>query len=1314
MARSADFRPYVPPGEAEPKRDEAYFLGLISRFGGFDSFEKFERGFKNGQNSDLLVHGVDVLIERGYPRPIPLYKVLPEGPAKQKLTFKLLEAGVIPVQSQEAKAGEKYIGEILQDREDIQDLVLSGMPPEVVGQILTVELFKDITDQEKVEELRSWTTNALLAPFIGLMEGERRRMDLTPIEMLDRIPQQVFTHPNVLKYNLVADFFQSRFLTMITELGVEGAIEEIEQSVVSAKDPDRQVFLKQILENCWEIVTRPQKGNFKQIIEVNGQSKHFPSAEQQAASYYAETAGCRLFVAPPGNGKTGAAYKYFENTDAEHIVVFAPAKGRETWGIENQVLFKDPGGVFVVNGAADLHNPELTKMKYIVIGHELLGDTVSNPALMQQLKNVLLDKVGADGEAIDEIDDFSNPKAHSTKALIELTEGIRDNYARKTGKDRNATPVLGLTATPFRTGLHDLNVPLALLYPDRFVATPAEATETKKTFSDNCLNRPDLAYLLLTGERRMFRWETASGIQEQRCDPIEVELSPFEEYLYDFVDREIGVDALNKIRLLENVLLNPLLVKAEVRHLANGKIADIDIDDVTEKLKEILLQWKVMREITEPTTEEDFLSVDKLVDLGWGDMVLNCFFSPVLENGIDTLVEAMTKNKADPQLQELGLFWQSREISSKYKALKEVVEDTLTWREGDDGILERKKLFIISPSKRQGRTSDVMQRTVVGSNGQRENLYSDFELDKVNDSKLFTLIKAWAKPFCDEEHMLLIDGSVGIGKRRDRIIDRWRYNPEDVVMLATLESIYQSRSFMVARTVDALGRRIIGLRKQFLSSPWHGQQEEQTIGRSQRQGQLIPVDNKVFVSPLTIEQGKYEAVRYTRFLYRMALAGIQLSKEDQDFFDSKRKGERILRLRERASYLRNALRTVRGVGEDGIETFLKGTAQNEEKINAQKIAEEFFDNGNDEYKISGYNAELVARIIKANGSAESNILSLGAGTLLLQRKLGWGIDNVDINSHMMDTAWGIASVYGGRKFVKKASQLDRETFQDSSYEYVDSAFALHWSSLGDVKNNSVSGSERVKILSQIHRTLKPDGKFVLTLPSGAFDDEQFERFVTSLEENFGFVVDSQYSGKSFGVNKTGLQKRIGWSIVAVKKGDINLEGLQLQNLGFSYEKTRWVKDGREQKKTRGGSDVGGDYPKPVLKLNFEYYGIIGSDDQIHYLEQIQENNLEGKNITEQSQEIEIFNGEEATNKSGVPTNNKRVTNVEEETQRWVVDRLLRQGGIGFGVASEIYEEVYAEMAEDVSQNPIANRQLMLRRAIAILETRIGKHGKKRR
>ena len=55
-------------------------------------------------------------------------------------------------------------------------------------------------------------------------------------------------------------------------------------------------------------------------------------------------------------------------------------------------------------------------------------------------------------------------------------------------------------------------------------------------------------------------------------------------------------------------------------------------------------------------------------------------------------------------------------------------------------------------------------------------------------------------------------------------------------------------------------------------------------------------------------------------------------------------------------------------------------------IDPEKFADKYFDEGRDEFKVTGYNAELVSCLVTQTTAEDSRVLSLGAGTLLLQRK----------------------------------------------------------------------------------------------------------------------------------------------------------------------------------------------------------------------------------------------------------------------------------------------------------------------------------------
>src|SRR3989344_5997575 len=1068
---------------------------------------------------------------------------------KERLHFSLIEKGILSPNSIGKEASERYFQREIERRQNLRDLIESGVPIEVMGQLMTVDLFTNITDEKKMEEYRSWVTRSILRVYVGTLSGRRTRRDLGVADVLDRIPRKIFSDPNGIKYNLVENYIEQRLMRNITDLGIREGFAAIDTLIDSSKDESQKTFIKSLSDRFLDIATYPLKGDFNNRIAIkNGTEKAFPSFEQKTFVYdFAKNNTC-LLAAETGLGKTAAAYLAMENSDASRIIILAPADNT-AWKTEDRKLFKKPENIYVVKGSADLDKAAKSGKKYIVLSQRLLGLAENDPTLIDKLQS-FVGQAKVDGAIIDEVDNLSNPKAISTKTIVQLINNVRRNYAERTGNEEHQAPVIALTATPIRNKLANLNVPMGILYPYRFSVSAGEATATKKTFSDTCLNRPDLAHAILVGEKKMFRWEQATGVQEFTYDTEVVPVDAFEDILYTFIANEVPTSMVNKVRLLENALFNPLLVKAEVREMVPDKIPQFDakkMDDILQKLVRVTQEWKKMRGITSPISGDDYLSASKLVELGMGEEVLTCFFSDVLENGIDTLVKALAKD--DPALVEVHKFWRGKNISSKYEHLEQLLKEKLSWKTDQEGRKSREKIFVVSPSRKQGRTSDVVQKDVYSPDGNGHNLYAQYELDTINDSKLVEHIKKWTHGMCSERDILVLDGSVSLGKQKDEIVTRWVNNPNSVVLVATLEATYQSRDYTISVTKDREGKEITGIEKVFLSPPWYYQQLKQMAGRSIRQGQLVPVHVSVLESEDLVDHGKGEGVLYSYLLSRIALSVIVLTPEEQEFFDSKRVARRISFQSPEKRFLRDALSFVRGAGEDITDGFLKNQSRLRDGVMVnQLIAEKFFDKGGDEYHVSGYNAEMVASLAKHFINSNSSILSIGAGTLLLQRKLKKGIDNVDINPHMMQAGWGFAGQYGGKMIEGKASKLSPIDFPNDKYDLVDNSFALHWSRLEPGKGQPADTSERVKILTQMNRVLKEEGKLVLTIPEKSFDEEHFHAFKEVLEKHFGFKVDQNFSGKSFGRSKLGLAKRLGWCIVATKISEPELAGLDINGL----------------------------------------------------------------------------------------------------------------------------------------------------------------------
>lgn len=1121
---------------------------------------------------------------------------------EDRMHFLMIQKGHMSPSTMDPRTAERLMSEELQQRQNYRELFEAGWPAEVLGPMMTVDMAANLSDEEKIEELKSWTTTAMLREYMGMLTGKRqKRDDLTISDIRDRIPDRVFENPEQIKTFLIGYYIEQKLQKSVTEAGLQAGLDAVQMLVEETPEGSKKDYFQELSNRFYDIATMPLEGDFNTTILLKGQPKVVPSFEQRSFVYDFMNHGTRLVTAETGLGKTITFYLAMEQTDAERVLVVAPANGKKTWETEHKKFFKESEGVFIINGLEDIDKAKESAQKYIVIGQELLGDADHRPEIEEKVMQMLKD-CEIDGGGVDEIGNLSNPDAVSTGMMVKIAERIRRNYQEKRNDFKTQAPIIGLTATPVKTELADMNVMMGVLYPDRYAVSKETSTAQRKTFSDSHLNDPTKAFCTLIGNKEMFRWENAKGVQEFSYTLDEIEASPFEDYLYSFIETNVGGNSLDKIRLLENCLFNPLLVKAEVRHRGQN-LPRFDLDQVIGLLTNVVTQWKDRRQITEPQTERDFLSADRLVELGMGDMVLSCFFSDLLENGVDTIVEELTKGAVDADLKELRKFWKPRGISTKYDRLKELIDEALTWRELPDGGLGREKVFLVSPRQIQGRTAKVSQRNIKTEDGKIQPLYPDYELAMVNDSIFLPHFREWLKPHMDPELLPIIDGSTTLGRIRDAQIESYTDKPDVAAIFVNLPAAYQSRDYTINETVDSEGRKIIGVRKILFAPPWYFERLKQVAGRSQRQGQLVPMDLRMSVTRGMIEEGEAEAVLYTMFFSKMTVSGVRLTEEQQDFMDSKKRGDRIPHRSPDATYMRDALDFVRGAGEDKlIDDYLsKDSGVVEGKTHQELVAERFYNEGKDAYHTSGYNAELVARIIKKFASPSDNIATIGAGTLLLQRKLESGIDNIDINPFMMDAGWGEASQYGGRKITARASRLVESGLLPSSYKVITNDFALHWSKLEVPLSEPASNSERVKILEQMHRLLKgskegdPGGLMILTVPENNFDAESFEKFCNALEEHFGITVEKDFSGQTYGRSKIGTSKRLGWSIVGRKTGEVNLDGLDIEDLRFANESEEWVSVGKKKRRDRKSKGTPKNYPAPDIKLDFEQYEIVRPD-----------------------------------------------------------------------------------------------------------------------
>jgi hypothetical protein len=171
---------------------------------------------------------------------------------------------------------------------------------------------------------------------MGLLTGKRQKRDLTITDIRDRIPDRVFANPEQIKSFLIEHHIEQRLQKSITEAGLTAGLAAVQLLADETPPGAKKDFFQNLSYRFYDIATEPLDGDFNSTIMLKGQPKTIPSFEQRSFVYDFMHNGTRLIAAETGLGKTITFYLSMEQTDAEKVLVIAPAAGKKTWEIEQK------------------------------------------------------------------------------------------------------------------------------------------------------------------------------------------------------------------------------------------------------------------------------------------------------------------------------------------------------------------------------------------------------------------------------------------------------------------------------------------------------------------------------------------------------------------------------------------------------------------------------------------------------------------------------------------------------------------------------------------------------------------------------------------------------------------------------------------------------------------------------------------------------------------------------------------------------------------------------------------------------------------
>lgn len=1108
----------------------------------------FEDFYKSGTDYDLKYALAQALIEDGrYKNPSSLVRhFIPTGQPveapiktlKDHLTVQIMKKGdELSTHSQEARDAEEEVIRFI-DRDEQLKQLQGVLPIHVMGAITNVLMFEDVTDEKKKEELRSWTTRSLLRPYLRDILVQRGQGDLDFKDLVLLVPDRVFTSADRVATNLVKDYFVGQAMRMF----IDGTGEGFSSLAQAAAQEDAGVK-RQFLEDITD--------EFKQIDNLQ-----IPDVFQsQVEGWFEETSPLPLFRqkyfvhefikrrkillnGDTGATKTACSYLAMETLGRQKVTIFGPARARNTWPKEAEKIFKEDTkpDVFTIESARDLDNERMEEAKYVYVGSELLARAWNNPDLYRRITAALIDKRQTDGIIFDESDEFRHELTNGSKMVMDLTSRTRSLYGLRSSQD---IPMVALTATPISSSLQDLDITMALLYPDKFVL-PGRHEEGKNRFSIQALRRPDIAYELLFGEKLIIQWsledlfgDKAPKLEYQRT---QIPMPPYQEVIYEWA-ADLKLDPLLKIRLLRSTLLNPDLIQTVCQNRGLVPPAVYENGQMEARLRELHGAWLSWMTDKNSAIPDEPFSADWIAKYGEHDLLVQCFFDPRLVDGIDSLVRRYPDLAAEWKFQEA--------VSPKYLFLKRF------FQEHD---LTREKVFIVSPYHKKGITRWL-----------EDSHITDKDLDD-NAWSLYEYIRTeWLRNL-PEGIAINIDGDRSFAARdRQATIFREQGDRNNVVV-ASMDSVYESMDWAIRDNEHT--KNIERLNVIFLGWPWGWDEFKQMAGRFLRPGQSKPVDISVYEAENSIDQGFYDLVRFKHLLTQMALAGVELDEEDQRFFKDSSAARRILIAQPNVgqAFLQDVVRKLRTRGE--TEAIAEMSRYKDGKTFFELFAQFYFDEGRDEFRIVGNNAELVKNTLIAR--APRRIISIGAGSCLLARKVvasGYNaeVDNIDINGAILRQAKDDYPLIGSIK-VEGASQLSALA---ESYDAADISFMLPWTKLevnGNKSGAQAEMAERVKVILEAHRVLRFGGTAVLTFPESSFDEDSFERFTEAVTKHFGFSLLDPL-GISYSTD-TKPHRRLGWILSLQKTEEPDLSGLNSQWLALLTDERVVVSKYKPEKDTQ--------------------------------------------------------------------------------------------------------------------------------------------------
>lgn len=369
----------------------------------------------------------------------------------------------------------------------------------------------------------------------------------------------------------------------------------------------------------------------------------------------------------------------------------------------------------------------------------------------------------------------------------------------------------------------------------------------------------------------------------------------------------------------------------------------------------------------------------------------------------------------------------------------------------------------------------------------------------------------------------------GMTKGRLDIQRQWQTDPNAKILVASVPATSESLNFTLKKVPGRVERVTVF----YLSLPWKPTQALQFNGRFGRPGSEIPLEVYVLVVKGTADEALLELNERKWRNFLIGVHGIPLQTEEEEALNRATFTKIVTTP---GQWLKDVFAMMRGLGEAKLQKFLSKDFK--ELPVAETMAEYYLKM--EEFGTSGHISRVTAPAIsrwRKSGVIPSwdEVLDVGPGPLVLERRLDAPICSIDINPMMIDLGRTSSPHQGKNARVGCASNMPSQWSE--RFSFVIASLVLDLTSAKMMTGGKQKEIERSRVLREFNRVLKPGGLAWFAFQERCFEeDDSFDAFTEALKP-FGFEPVAPWTNRIAAADHKSHPFAF-WSVLVRKTGPV--------------------------------------------------------------------------------------------------------------------------------------------------------------------------------